>query len=323
MELPQHGHDLLESTAATYRVLDVIHAVPPHAVYEVSVDGRRAVVKVDRGPRANAAVEGRVLRHVSRETDVPVPTVLAVGAGGFVAAYRDDAPADPPATCRLEPEWLRAAGRTLARLREAATFDRPGLLTVDGDPTGPDADLAVDSPVDATWSDALDDLLAVYEDAVSGTGYATVVDDARAFLARHSLRFNDADRRQSSLLHGWFTPEHVSVRAGDPSCVIDFEHALVGDGEWDYWRAAIPLFHGPRWETPEDAEAVFRDGYESVRPLSSGFEARAPAYRAFVAVSHLDSLHTQRGIDDETHDMATFLENEIEATLAELERAWA
>ncbi|USZ71697.1 phosphotransferase family protein [Natronosalvus halobius] len=323
MELPQHGRDLLESTATDYQVLDEIHAVAPHVVYEVSVDGRRAVVKVDRGPRANAAVEGRVLRYVSRETDVPVPKVIAVGAGGFVAAYRDDAPEDPPATRRLEREWLRVAGRSLARLHEEATFDRPGLLTTDGDPADPNVGLEVDSPADATWSDALDDLLGVYEDALSNTEYVGVVADARAFLARHASRFDDADRRQSSLLHGWFTPEHVSVRGADPSCVIDFEHALVGDGEWDYWRAAIPLFHGPQWKGAEDAEAVFRDGYESVRPLSNGFEARAPAYCAFVAASHLDSLSTQRGIDEGTREMATFLETEITETLSELERRFA
>lgn len=280
-----------------------LHDVPPHVVYEVTFEGKRAVCKVSTEPRGDAGVEGRVQRYVGRETTVPVPEILAVGADGYVAAFDEDAPReDDYGDGVLTEAWLRAAGRTLARLHEEATFDRPGLLAVDGDPGDPAAGLRVDSPPVAAWSDALDALLAVYENAVRGTGYAPAVAEARSFVAEFGDRF-DA-HGEAALLHGWFTPEHVAVRDGDPRCVIDFEHALVGSPLWDYWRTAVPLFLGGGWERPDDAAATFRDAYESVRPLPPGLDACQDAYVALVSASYLDSLATQRGIDEDTRERA-------------------
>jgi len=314
----------LASHTDDFRLRRRLHDVPPHVVYEVEFRGRRAVCKVSTDDRGRAAVEGRVLRYVGRELDVPVPEVLAVGAEGFVAAYREDAPEEPaPGEGRVGREWLDAAGRALARLHDESTFDRPGLLAVAGDPSDSAAGLAVDADPGATWSDALDDLLAVYERSVGETGYADVVADARAFLATHADRFDVLDDRDPALLHGWFTPDHVAVVDGEATCVVDFEHALVGGVEWDYWRTAVPLFHGTDRSAPADAAERFRRGYESVRPLPDGFAARADAYRAFVSVSYLDSLHTQRGIDDQTHEQANFLREHVTDALATLRAEWA
>jgi hypothetical protein len=105
--------------------------------------------------------------------------------------------------------------------------------------------------------------------------------------------------------------------------VLDFEHALVGSGEWDFWRTAVPLFAGPGWETPADGREQFRAGYESVRSLPEGFEERGEAYRMLVAVSYLDSLSTQRGIDDDTRERAEFFRNHVEDSLATLRERWA
>lgn len=304
-------------------VRDTLHDVPPHEVYEVEFEGRRAVCKVSVASRGSAGVEGRVLRYVGRETSIPVPEVLDVGEDWFVVEYREDAPGDvPDDEKRLAEGWLRTAGRTLARLHEEATFDRPGLLAVDGDPDDPSCGLRVDAAPDATWADALDDQLAVYERTVAGTGYAEVIAEARTFLREHAGRFETLADRDAALLHGWFTPDHVSVTGVEPTCVIDFEHALSGSPEWDYWRTAVPLFVGNRWEKPQDAESAFRAAYESVRPLPDGFEARAGAYRAFVAASHLDSLATQRGVDAETREIAEFLATYLDERLAACRDRW-
>jgi len=273
--------------------------------------------------RGAAGVEGRVLQYLANETSVPVPEVFDVGEDWFLAAYRDDSPTEPPEDEKvLETDWLRTAGRALATLHGEATFDRPGLLAIDGDPADPESGLRVDADRDARWSDALDDQLAVYERTVSGTGYAGAIADTRDFLRSHEERF-DRLHETVSLLHGWFTPDHVAVANGEPTCVIDFEHALAGSPEWDYWRTAVPLFDGTGWEGPDDAEATFRAAYESVRSLPDGFDERADAYRAFVAASHLDSLATQRGIDDETRDVASFLSALIDETLATCRESWA
>lgn len=316
-------HEILESHTTDFDVERILHDVPPHEVYEIEFEGRRGVCKVSRGSRGAAAIEGRVLRHVGRETTLPVPEVLAVGSDHFVAEYREDAPEEPEGDVnRLDEDWLRTAGRTLGRLHRETAFDRPGLFTVDGDPTDPTAGVRPDSSEEATWTRALDDLLEVYHDALRGTEYREAIADARGFLETHADRFEMPEGRAPVLLHGWFDPCHVAVGDGEARCVIDFEHSLAGSGEWDYWRTAVPLFDGTGWETPPDAEELFRTGYESVRPLPDGFADRADAYRAFVAASHLDSLHTQRGIDEDTRGTADFLRNYISETLDELRGEW-
>jgi len=296
----------LRTHADAFTVGRRLHAVPPHLVHEVTFEGQRAVCKVSTEPRGDAGVEGRVQRYVGRETAVPVPEILAVGADGYVAAYDEEAPREADHEDGvLREAWLRAAGRTLARLHEEATFDRPGLLAVDGDPADPAAGLRVDSAPGAAWSDALDALLTVYEDAVRGIGFESTVAEARSFVDEFAARF-DA-HGEAALLHGWFTPEHAAVRGGRTRSVVDFEHALAGSPAWDYWRTAVPLFLGDGWDRPDDAASTFRSAYESVRPLPPDLDACREAYVGLVTVSYLDSLHTQQGIDEETRERAEWI----------------
>jgi fructosamine-3-kinase len=315
------AESLVAAHADEYELRRRLHDVPPHEVWEVVVDGRRAVCKVTTDPRGTAGVEGRVLRYVGRETTVPVPAVWAVGADGFLAAYCDDAP-EAPDDPVLDPAWIDAAGRALARLHGESSFDRPGLLAVDGDPGDTAAGLRVDAPAGAAWPDALDDLLALYGDALAGTGFRGVVEAAREFVADHADRLSLPGDRDPALLHGWFTPEHVAVADGAVRRAIDFEHALVGSGEWDYWRTAVPLFRGSNWTAPDGAKRRFREAYESVRPLPAGVEERGPAYRALVSVSYLDSLHAQRGIDDDTRETAEAIADHVRESLAAVRAEW-
>lgn len=87
--------------------------------------------------------------------------------------------------------------------------------------------------------------------------------------------------------HGWWTPEHVPVVDGDVACVVDFEHALAAPDEYDYWRTVLPTF------ADEAALGAFREGYEAVRALPGGFEARQPLYEALVGVYYFESLYVQ------------------------------
>jgi len=313
-------------------VLDELHDVPPNEVHLVRVDGRRAVLKRSTDPRGDAGVEGRAGRLADRETSLGVPEVLWVGDRAHLAAFDPEAP--DPESATATDEWCRAAGRGLAELH-SVTFDRHGLLAVDGDPSDPDAGLQVDADPGATAADGLDDLLEVFRDSVADAGYAGVVDDARAFVRDHADRFAGVE---PVLVHGWFSPEHVAVgdgatgdrgTAGDDGVgdgsvrsVVDFEHAMAGPAEYDVWRAAIPTF-GPWKGGPDDPEgwATFRDAYESVRPLPGGFEARADAYRTLVAVSYLDSLVTQRGIES-NRDRADAIGEFVAEALAGLRERW-
>lgn len=315
--------DALATRTDDFEIRRALHEMPPHEVHEVEYEGSRAVCKVSLSSRGSAGVEGRILRRLARETTISVSEILTVGSDFFVAEYREDAPEDfADDEKRLEEAWLRTAGRTLGRLHAETGFDRPGLLAVDGDPGDSEAGLRVDADEGASWSDALDDLLGVYHDVLRGTEYRAVVTDAREFFDAYADRFDVLDGRDPAVLHGWFSPDHVAVDGDEARCVIDFEHSLAGSGEWDYWRTAVPLFGGHGWERPDRAEELFRAGYESVRSFPSDFDRRERAYRAFVAVSHLDSLHTQRGIDDDTREMADFMRNFVSEALDELRDEW-
>jgi Ser/Thr protein kinase RdoA (MazF antagonist) len=262
-----------------------LHAVPPHVVHAVTVDGRRAVCKLAVGPEADVVREARVLDHVGRETSLPVPAVLAVGEGHVVAEWLDAVPGEgdlPGEGGRDLADWARVAGAGLATLHEEAPLDAHGPLRAR------EGGLAVDARGSAAEGLAgyLDDL----RPAVTDTGYADILDDAAAFLRTHPDALAGAG--DPVLCHGNWLPEHVGVDDGEVTAVIDVERALAAPAEHDYHRAAIPLFGGPG-DTDEAAREAFRAGYESVRPLPGGFEERADVHRLAIVATFVESLFVQ------------------------------
>ncbi|WP_185715674.1 hypothetical protein [Halocatena pleomorpha] len=85
-------HDTFAAAFESYSIVRQLHDVPPHEVYEVTVNGHRAVYKGDTGPTGNAAIEVRVAAFIGEQTSVPVPRILLVGDDHFVAAWHPDAP---------------------------------------------------------------------------------------------------------------------------------------------------------------------------------------------------------------------------------------
>lgn len=83
----------LEAEHTTYRIIRQLHDVPPHEVYEIFVEGRRAIYKGDTGPTGSAGIEGRVIAFLGEQTTVPVPEILDVGEEHYIAAWHSDAPA--------------------------------------------------------------------------------------------------------------------------------------------------------------------------------------------------------------------------------------
>lgn len=82
----------LEREFESNEIVRNLHDIPPHVVYEVIVNGRRAVFKCDTGPTGNAGTEGRVIAFVREQTTGPVPEILCVGQNYFVAAWHPEAP---------------------------------------------------------------------------------------------------------------------------------------------------------------------------------------------------------------------------------------
>lgn len=298
-------HDALASHADEYDVHRQLHDVPPHAVYEVTVDGTRAICKLARGPEADPATEGRVIRHVGRESSLPVPRVLAVGEDHFVAEWLDGTPSDPS----LDADRARALGVGLATLHEETGFDRTGRFRVEND------SLTIDA--DPSWSETIRARLADGRPFLDGVGYADVAETAIAFVEEHGGLF--ADVGGPVLCHGNYLLDHVGVEDGEVAAVIDFEHALAAPAEWDYWRTAIPTFGHPDRSTDDATREAFREGYESVRSLPEGFDRRLEAYRVVLAVSYLQALYVQdQWTERETERRAEALREFVFETVGDL-----
>jgi fructosamine-3-kinase len=273
-------HDALASISNDYEVRRELHAVPPHAVYEVTLNGTRAICKVTRGPRADPATEARVMQFVGRQTTVSVPRMLAVGEDWFVAEWRDGLGDGPT----LDAGRARAMGAGLATLHEETT----GTFEATGFPRADDGTLGVDTR--DSWAETVLDLFADRRDYLAEFGYDEVAAAARSFVRKNPELFDSTGA--PVLAHGNYLPDHVGVTDGEVTCAIDWEHALVAPAEYDYWRTSMPLFGGPDGDGTQ--REAFRDGYESIRSLPPRLEERVDIYRLINAVSYLKSLHLQR-----------------------------
>lgn len=289
--------DPLDAGFDEYRIDRQLHDVPPHEVYEVTVDGRRAVFKRDTGPTGKAAVEGRVTAFVGRETTVPVPEILAVGDDWYLAAWHPDAP-ELDAAPEPDEAWARAAGRGLGTLHAetAAHVDAYGRFRPDGD------GLRVDGEND--WRAAARAYVRRRRPVLADHGHADVADAVLDFLREHPDAFSGVD--EPVCCHGWWTPEHVPVADGEVACVVDFEHGLAAPGEYDYWRTALPTFDDER------LARTFREAYESVRALPDGLAKRRPLYTALAGVYYVESLYVQNHHDPEaTEHRAAWLRESV------------
>lgn len=295
-----------EAAFEEYSVGRQLHGVPPHEVHEVEVDGRRAVWKRDTGPTGKAAIEGRVTAFVGEHTVVPVPEVLAVGEDGYVAEWHPEAPT-PESPRDPDSAWARAAGRGLARLHAetAPHLDGYGHFEVDGD--------SLVLPSEDDWHAAATEYVERLRGVVAEFGHADVADAALDYLREHPRAFEDAG--DPVCCHGWWSPEHVAVdaegeQASEVVCVLDFEHALAAPGEWDYWRTVLSVFDGGQ------QQAAFREGYESVRSLPTGFERRQPLYALLHTLYFFESLYVQNQHGEaETENRAEWLRQTAFETL--------
>jgi hypothetical protein len=295
----------LDGAFDSVSIVRQLHDVPPHAVFEVVVDGERAVYKYDVAPTGSAGVEGRVQALVHAQTPVPAPRVLALGPDHYVAAWHPDAPA-PDASTTAGPTWARAAGRALATLHDdtASLVDGYGAFEPDDD--------GVRTAGHETWVDAAIAYATRHRRAVAEYGHGDTVDEVIEYLRAHPEAFADAG--EPVCCHGWATPEHVAVEDDTVACVVDFEHAIAAPAAFDYWRTVHPTFDD---DAPRRA---FRDGYRSVRDLPPALDEREPLYALLNAVYYFESLHVQaqhdrhetarraRGLTAHVHDLLDSLD---------------
>lgn len=296
----------LDSRFDAYRIVRQLHDVPPHEVYEVFANGRRAVYKGDTGPTGNAGIEGQVIRFVDRETSLPVPEILLVSDEYYVAAWHPNAPT-PDEQQQVDETWASAAGRGLAALHAetAEVLDQYGQFRVqDGEITTDGHD---------SWHSAALAYVRQHRSVLARYGHADVADAVTDFLREHPGLLKKTD--EPVCCHGWATPEHVAVVDDRVACMVDFEHAIAAPGEFDYWRTSMPTFGSES----EHLRRVFREGYESVRSLPTGFESRQPVYVLLNLIYYFESLYVQdQHGQAETAERAEGLRDSVFEVLDEL-----
>ena len=298
--------DALASHADDYEVRRELHRMPPHVTYEVVVDGQRAVCKLVTHPEADPTTEARILQYVERETAVPVPRVIAIGEDYFIAEWHDEAPQKAPP---VDMELAELLGSGLATLHEEARFDSYGFLRAG------EGGLELDAC--ETWQATVVDFLTDFREWLEPHGYAAVATAALDFVREHPEVLADAG--DPVLCHGNYVPDHVGTADGEVACLIDFEHALVGPGEYDYWRAVLPTFYSIDGGVDEAGAEAFRAGYESVRSLPEGFDDRRAVYWMINTVSYLQSLFVQdRHSEEETQQHAEWMAEYVFETLDSL-----
>ena len=299
-------HETLARHADDHAVVRELHDVPPHRVYEVRLDGDPAILKVADGPRADPATEARVTEYVGKHTSLPVPEMLAVGGDYYLAEWCDGLPSEDPDVGEAD---VRALGRTMARLHEESGFDAPGRPRADGE------GLTVDA--NESWHAVVSDFLRDLRGPLADAGRTEIVDFVLEFLADHpALCANTGD---PVLCHGTLLPDHLAIDSNDRetvTCVIDFEHAIVGPPAYDYWRTALPL------EANEDEWALpaFREGYATVRPLPENHDRHRLLYTSLVTLTYLESLYVQDQHDErETERQANWMCEYVEDSLGDLQ----
>lgn len=300
--------DVLSQYSADHDVVERLHAVPPHEVWAVTLDGRRAVCKRATHPDGDPETEAVVIDHVDRDTSVPVPSILATGQDHFVAEWRDDAPSEAEAV--TDETTVRALARTMATLHRETTFPAYGF------PESGDGSITVDAR--GSWPAVVRAHLRDCRRYLDPLGYGEAAALVSDLLADRPALL--AGRDDPVLCHGNLLPGHVATEDGHVTCVLDFEHALSGPPEYDYWRTVMPVFEAG--VDPGVAESVFRRGYESVRPLPDGLDERRRIYRLVNLVSYLRALDLQNhGIGEAERARADDMAGTIRAGVEALRRS--
>jgi aminoglycoside phosphotransferase (APT) family kinase protein len=215
-----------------------------------------------------------------RDTDVPVPQVLALDTSKRLAPYDyliiTRMPGQPISTSAADLSAADryaigySAGQSLATIH-SHPFDQFGLLyhLIAGSPN-PD------------WAAYVADHYRYYRGQVQALDVLSDDIFARidAFLLRMQPLF--AAVRQGALIHGDYHFLNLLQQNGRLSAVLDFDWASSGDPSWDF-----------RIDHTLDAELsgsrdAFYAGYTSRRPLPDGHWERLAFYRIGLYLDYLE-----------------------------------
>lgn len=245
-----------------------------HETHLLALADRRYVRQfvADHADRPDDPALGLACYRRLADTPVPVPRVLtdgvATGAGRRYTLVTACPGAD--AETDVTPARARAAGRVLAAIHGAHTFERAGHLRV---PAGPTGALVVE-PVpggEAAWlADRVERALPSLRAAGLETAAAAVAD----LLARTDL--SAVAGPPAVLRHGDCSPDTLLFEGDRLTGVVDLDRAGAGHPGWDLAAAATTTWmHDPTADWHPRGRV--HEGYRAVRPLPPGYEAVADA----------------------------------------------
>jgi Ser/Thr protein kinase RdoA (MazF antagonist) len=314
---PEDVHDALASHADDYEVRRELPSRDPNGVYEVSLDGTRTVCKVARGEDAHVGRHALVTRHVRDQTTTPTPRVLEFGDDHAVFQWSEGVTYEAEAPRELRKRRLRNAGVTLARLHEETEFEAHGYLRAQG------KRLELDSK--GTWSDVLATIVGGWTDDLEGTRFEAAEEVVLELVRDHDDALDAADG--PDLVHGDYQPENVRFDGARVAAVLDWEFSLAGSGEFDLCRAEREFFDwhdAPEGDASDDEElrGALRNGYESVRPLPPGFEARREVYRAVLKLDPMRFFDEWKEQVESPDAMAESMCEFVRESIADAEEAF-
>lgn len=224
----------------------------------------------DEEAAANLRVGANCYRLLD-DTDVPAPKVVPGTPGTHEGRTYVVVEALPGETGKLDvsPERTRNAGRQLAEIHRATSFDEPGWLRFDDGPSVVEFD---EGGFDA-WRrrKVLDNARYLRDGGMERVGR----DVERLF--DEGVWLSPADSR-AVLCHNDFSPDNVLFSGSEVTGVIDFDHAYAAQPFRDVAKAANGFWmHDPGADW--DVRETFYDGYRAVRELGEEFAAAEPRLR--------------------------------------------
>jgi len=259
----------------------------PNGVFEVVPEaGEPLAAKFAREPED----EGRIPREIAvlsalGGTEAPVPDLVAArpdpdDAPPFYVARKCPGTGGDETVGAGDPSpaLLGNLGETMARVHRARTFDAHGTIE------GIEAGTPVVDGRDR-WSDALLDLVDRRVADLRGSRFEMLAAEVRSSVAD---RADAVDAGQAPVVvHNDLAPYNVLVDDGRIRCVIDWELALVGAGEYDLCRTEENALGALNSPPEERLQRALFDGYRSVRDLEDGFERRREIYRVALPLRSL------------------------------------
>lgn len=249
-----------------------------HETYEVDCAGGEYVVQFANPgeDRTDALRRGMKLYALLADSAVPVPRVVTDPPGEFDGrAYVvvERLPGET-GTLDLSPGRVRNAGRCLARLHDAASFERPGRIHFeDGTPTPTVREFEAGSHADWIRSTVAESV-ATLRNADEG------LPDAGDALGRAFDRSGTAlpEGFDPVPCHDDFSPDNLLFRGDEVTGVLDFDRAYAGHRQRDLARAATGFWmHDPCADW--DVRGTLYEGYRSVADPGDGFGTTEPLYR--------------------------------------------